>query len=254
MLGRLTIENTALLDRDTRGMPASVVEGLSRAEPYSFEAKGSTLTAIGTMEVGGGFLADGMLVTSDQTFLRFFSSRSSSAPNHILLRVEDGVSADTVAERLRDALPTDSIRVQTTLEAQQADQAFMSTERPTGIIFGFGVFMGILVGLVIVYQVLSTDVADHLREYATFKAMGYGHSFFLGIIFEEAVVLAIFGFIPGFLVSMGLYAGLVTVTGLPVAMETGRAVLVFAGTLAACTLSGAIATRRLASADPADLF
>jgi putative ABC transport system permease protein len=135
-----------------------------------------------------------------------------------------------------------------------ADLAFMSSERPTGIIFGFGVFMGILVGLVIVYQVLSTDVADHLREYATFKAMGYGQPFFLGIIFEEAIVLAIFGFIPGFVVSLGLYAGLVAVTGLPITMDPTRAVLVFAGTLIACTISGAIATRRLTNADPADLF
>ena len=114
--------------------------------------------------------------------------------------------------------------------------------------------MGILVGLVIVYQVLSTDVADHLREYATFKAMGYGQPFFLGIIFEEAIVLAVFGFIPGLIASMGLYAGLVAVTGLPVTMDASRAILVFLGTLTACTISGAIATRRLANADPADLF
>ena len=114
--------------------------------------------------------------------------------------------------------------------------------------------MGILVGLVIVYQVLSTDVADHLREYATFKAMGYGQSFFMGIIFEEAIILALFGFVPGFIVSLGLYNALVAVTGLPVAMEFSRAAFVFLGTLAACSLSGAIATRRLANADPADLF
>ncbi len=76
----------------------------------------------------------------------------------------------------------------------------------------------------------------------------------LGIVFEEAIVLAIFGFIPGLIASMGLYAGLVAVTGLPVSMDVTRAVMVFFGTLAACTLSGAIATRRLASADPADLF
>ena len=54
-----------------------------------------------------------------------------------------------------------------------------------------------LVGLVIVYQVLSTDVADHLREYATFKAMGYPHRFFLGIVFEEALILGVIGFVPG---------------------------------------------------------
>jgi putative ABC transport system permease protein len=194
------------------------------------------------------------LVTSDQSFFRFFPTRSSGAPDHILIHVADGVSATTVAQRLRAALPLETVKVQTAQEAARADLAFMSTQRPTGIIFGFGVFMGILVGLVIVYQVLSTDVADHLSEYATFKAMGYGQSFFLGIVFEEAIVLAVFGFVPGFIVSIGLYAALVAATGLPVEMDTGRALLVFFGTLAACTISGAIATRRLAHADPADLF
>ena len=253
-LDQLTIENTALLDEGTRGLPSSVVDTLKSGDTVSFEANGATLTAIGTMNVGGGFLADGMLMTSDQTFLRFFGSRDSAAPDHILLRVQDGVSSDIVASRLRAALPAASVKVQTSAEAQAADLDFMATERPTGIIFGFGVFMGILVGFVIVYQVLSTDVADHLREYATFKAMGYGHPFFLGIVFEEAIILAVFGFIPGFLVSIGLYAGLVAVTGLPVSMDAARALLVFAGTLASCTLSGAVATRRLANADPADLF
>ncbi len=151
-------------------------------------------------------------------------------------------------------LPAQSVKVQTLEGAGQADLAFMSTQRPTGIIFGFGVLIGIIVGIVIVYQGLSTDVADHLREYATFKAMGYGQPFFLGIVFEEAIVLAIFGFIPGFIVSIGLYAGLSSVTSLPVAMDASRAILVFLGTLTACTVSGAIATRRLAGADPADLF
>ncbi len=253
-LDRLSLESTALLDEDTRGMPASVIADLQAGGQYSFETGGNTLTAIGTMKVGGGFLADGMMMMSDQTFLRVFPKRSSGAPNHILIRTDDGVSVTSVISRLEAALPAGNLRIQTMAGSAQSDKAYMSTERPTGIIFGFGVFMGILVGLVIVYQVLSTDVADHLREYATFKAMGFGQPFFLGIVFEEAIILAVFGFIPGFLVSVGLYNALVAVTGLPVAMEASRAVLVFLGTLTACSLSGAVATRRLANADPADLF
>jgi putative ABC transport system permease protein len=253
-LDRLSIENTALLDKDTRGMPQSVIEDLAQSRPFSFETGGDTLQAIGTMEVGGGFLADGMMMMSDQTFLRVFPNRNSGAPNHILIQTDDGISIDTVLTRLQNTLPTNNLRIQSVTGSAANDLAYMSTERPTGIIFGFGVFMGILVGLVIVYQVLSTDVADHLREYATFKAMGYGQPFFLGIVFEEAIILAVFGFVPGFLVSMALYAGLVSVTGLPVAMNASRAILVFLGTLTACTVSGAIATRRLANADPADLF
>ncbi|MBU2994399.1 FtsX-like permease family protein [Octadecabacter sp. 1_MG-2023] len=253
-LGQLTLESTALLDEGTRGMPAEVIDDLMDGVRFEFETGGNTLTAIGTMEVGGGFLADGMMIMSDQTFLRVFPSRTSGAPNHILVRTADGVAVETVVARLKDALPSGNLRIQSMEASAANDLAYMATERPTGIIFGFGVFMGILVGLVIVYQVLSTDVADHLREYATFKAMGYGQPFFLGIVFEEAIVLAVFGFIPGFFVSMGLYAGLVSVTGLPVEMDASRAILVFLGTLAACSLSGAIATRRLANADPAELF
>lgn len=253
-LDRLAIESTALLDEGTRGMHAAVIADLMDGGRFTFETGGNTLTAIGTMDVGGGFLADGMMMMSDQTFLRAFPSRTSGAPNHILIQTADGVSADAVVARLSDTLPTGNLRIQTMSGSASNDLAYMATERPTGIIFGFGVFMGVLVGLVIVYQVLSTDVADHLREYATFKAMGYGQPFFLGIVFEEAIILALFGFVPGFLVSLGLYAGLVSFTGLPVEMDAGRAILVFLGTLSACSLSGAIATRRLAVADPADLF
>lgn len=253
-LSGLATENTALLDTQTRGVPEAAFEDLLLGKPFVFEVNGQTLTAIGTLEVGGGFLADGTLVLSDQTFLRFFERRKSGAPNHILIKVNDAMALETVVTRLRAVLPAESVKVRPLAAAAQADLAFMSTQRPTGIIFGFGVLIGIIVGIVIVYQVLSSDVADHLREYATFKAMGYGQPFFLGIVFEEAIVLAIFGFIPGFIVSIGLYQGLSSVTSLPVAMEPGRAILVFIGTLAACTISGAIATRRLAAADPADLF
>ena len=251
---RLRTENTTLIDTATRGISADVFDTLKQGHPFRFEIGGQTLTAVGTLEMGGGFSTDGTLFVSDQTFLRFFSNRSSGAPNHILIKVQDGVSPQVVIERLQQALPTNSVKVQTLEDAAAADLAYQTTERPTGIIFGFGVLIGIIVGIVIVYQVLSTDVADHLREYATFKAMGYGERFFLGIVFEEAIVLAFFGFIPGLIVSLGLYLGLAAATGLPVAMTLDRIIMVFVGTLITCTLSGAIATRRLAGADPADLF
>jgi putative ABC transport system permease protein len=123
-----------------------------------------------------------------------------------------------------------------------------------GVIFGLGVVIGTLVGLVVVYQVLATDVADHLREYATFKAMGYPHRFFLGLVLEEAIILAVLGFVPGFLLAFGIYTGMAAKTGLPVEMTPLRATAVFLGTVLACALSGAIATQRLRGADPAELF
>jgi DevC protein len=200
------------------------------------------------------FGGDGFMMVSDQTFLNLFPARQSGAPDHILLQIAPGANPDAVARRLHDLVSDKSLRIRSYAQAGAEDLSYQQTRRPTGIIFGFGVIIGILVGIVIVYQVLSTDVADHLSEYATFKAMGYRQGFFLGIVFEEALILAVLGFVPGFLVAYGLLAGMKAATTLPLAMTSSMAGMVFAGTLVACSLSGAIATRRLASADPADLF
>lgn len=253
-LADLRLDGRVLLDRRTRGLSAGALDGVSRDAPYRFELNGTTVRAVGTLDVGGGFSADGTLLVSDQTFLRLFANRAPGAPNHILVTVKDGSDPAAVVERLRQILPAAAVKVAETAEAAAADLAYQTTERPTGVIFGFGVAIGIVVGLVIVYQVLSTDVADHLREYATFKAIGYPQRFFLGIVLEEAVLLALFGFLPAVAIAIGLYAALSAATGLPLAMDAARAGSVLLGTLVACALSGALATRRLASADPADLF
>ena len=114
--------------------------------------------------------------------------------------------------------------------------------------------MGFVVGVIIVYQVLATDVSDHTPEYATFKAMGFRNAYLLGIVFEEAIILAIMGFIPGATISLGLYRLTRQATNLPLYMTLFRAVQVLILTIIMCMLSGAITTRKLQAADPADIF
>jgi putative ABC transport system permease protein len=250
----LSISDVAILDRKTRNVPADVFARIQAGEPYRLEAKGRTLTVQGTFAIGGGFSTDGYMVVSDQTFLKLFPQRSAGAPNLILVRLEPGADLRAVVAALASALPSYDSAPRTVAETIARDTRFQTTQRPVGLVFGFGIVIGVMVGIIIVYQVLSTDVADHLKEYATFKAIGYGPGFFLGIVFEEAVILAIAGFVPGFLIAIGLYALVDRVTGLPLHMTGMRATAVLVGTLAMCTISGAIATRRLARADPADLF
>lgn len=253
-LPALALPDSALIDRRTRGADRQALAAISPERPLRFEANGRTLTAGGSFTLGGGFAGDGALIVSDQTFLRLFPSRSAGTPTHVLVDVAPGADPGAVAARLAERLAAEPVQVRTMAAAQAADLTYQTTKRPTGVIFGFGVAMGVLVGLVIVYQVLSTDVADHLREYATFKAMGYPHRFFLGIVFEEAVILGAIGFVPGLSLSLGIYAAMAAATSLPVVMTPGRAALVFVGTIVACAASGALATRRLKAADPAELF
>jgi len=121
-------------------------------------------------------------------------------------------------DRLRALISDNTLRIRSFADAGQEDLRYQQTRRPTGIIFGFGVLIGVLVGLVIVFQVLSADVADHLREYATFKAMGYGPRFFLGIVVEEALVLGLLGFLPGLAVGTAILTLMGKATTLPLAM------------------------------------
>lgn len=250
----LQVQDVAILDRLARGLTHDEAAAIRPQTPLSFETQNRTLTALDTFSGGGGFGGDGYMFVSDQTYLSLFASRSSAAPDHILLRLRPGADVVAVTERLRRLISDPTLRIRSYAEAAQEDLRYQQTQRPTGVIFGFGVLIGVLVGLVIVYQVLSADVADHLREYATFKAMGYGPRFFLGIVVEEALVLGILGFVPGLAVGTAILAFMGTVTALPLAMTTSMAVMVFIGTVVFSVLSGAIATRRLAAADPADLF
>jgi putative ABC transport system permease protein len=253
-LNLLQVKDAAILDRLARGFGREEAVAIRPQTPLSFETDGRTVTAYTTFAGGGGFGGDGYMLVSDQTFLSLFPARSSAAPDHILLRISPGAQADQVSERLRGLISDTSLRVRSYADAMAEDLRYQQTRRPTGVIFGFGVFIGVLVGLIIIYQVLSTDVADHLREYATFKAMGYGQGFFLGIVFEEALVLGILGFIPGLIVGTAILTVMGKMTTLPLSMTPMMAASVFVGTILVSSLSGAIATRRVAAADPADLF
>lgn len=250
----LKLTNNVLLDRNARGIESELLSGVTADDPFQIEARGQLLAIVGTISFGGGFSEDGTMIVSDQTFMRLFPQRFSGGPNHILLKVDAGQDPDLVASRIRDEIPGEFLKIRSFEKAVEEDIAYQTTRRPTGLIFGFGVAIGVIVGIVIVYQILSTDVADHLREYATFKAMGYGQSYFRSIVLEEAVILAVAGFFPALLVALGIYSVMAEATGLPIAMTPLRALFVFLGTVASCALSGTIALRKLANADPADLF
>lgn len=250
----LSMLDTALTDRDTRFVDMTPFDGAAPRSPVPFEIQGRRIRAVGTFSLGGGFGGDGGLLVGERTFLRLMPNRSAAAPSHLLLRVRPSTDRADVAAGVRALLGADHVKVAPMEEAMATAARVQLQDRPTGIIFTFGVVIGVIVGIVIAYQVLATDVADHLKEYATFKAMGYRHRFFVSIILEEALVLGVIGFVPGIWFAQLFYDALVRNANVPLFMTTERAVMVFLGTLVACSVSGMLAIRRLRGADPADLF
>ncbi|MBW4596043.1 MAG: ABC transporter permease DevC [Brasilonema angustatum HA4187-MV1] len=252
-LDKIKLADNFLFDKGSRGEYQQVIADIEQGKTVTTEAENHTITINGLFKLGTSFGAEGNLITSDQNFLRLFPGRQAASINLGLVYLEPGYDPQQVATALRAYLPND-VRVLTHEEFIQFEENYWQTESPIGFIFGLGVSMGFIVGIIIVYQVLSTDVNAHLKEYATLKAMGYHNLYFLGIIFEEALILAFLGFIPGTVVPLALYYLTRTATNLPIYMTLTRALVVLILTIIMCVISGAIATRKLQAADPADMF
>ena len=202
---------------------------------------------------GSSFAADGNVITSDSTFLQLFPDRTPAEIEVGLINLTPGADIERVRSQLIAGLPND-VNVLTTEEFAQIEKDYWASGTGIGFIFGLGVGVGFIVGSVIVYQILYADVSDHLPEYATLKAMGYTNLYLLGVLTQEALLLAILGFLPGFALSFGLYQVTYAATLLPISMTIDRAVTVLVLTIIMCSVSGAIAMRKLRSADPAEVF
>jgi putative ABC transport system permease protein len=249
----IKLPDTVLFDSASRGNYTEAIAQIEQGKTVTTEIQRRTININGLFKVGASFIADGSLITSDQNFLRLFPRQDASSVSLGLIQLEPGNDPEQVAKNLKSYLGND-VKVLTHDEFIAFERKYWQENTAIGFIFSLGVTMGFLVGVIIVYQVLSTDVNAHIKEYATFKAMGYNNFYLLSVVFEEAIILAVLGFIPGAIVPLGLYHLTRNATNLPVYMTLARALTVLVLTMIMCIISGAIATRKLQSADPADMF
>lgn len=245
--------NVVLFDRLSRSEYGPVAARIEQEESVTTEINGRKIEIGGLFELGGGVMsADGMLISSDLNFLRIVG-RDLEKIDLGLLSLEPGVDRGQVRQQLIDKLPND-VKVMTKQEFLNFERRYWQKSSPIGFIFSVGLSMGFFIGAVIVYQILYTDVTNHLAEYATLKAIGYSDLYLLKIVLQEALLLAVLGFIPGLIISFGLYNLTKDAARLPMAIDFGRLVFILSLTVLMCSVAGAIAVRKLRAADPADIF
>jgi len=252
-LDKVKIPDTVLFDQASRGEYDQVISQIEQGQTVTTESGRTTITIAGLFQVGASFQDDGALITSQENFMRLFPRKTPAMVSLGIINLEAEGDREAIRFALNTYLPQD-VRAYTYQEYVDKELSYIKSRTPIGFVFSLGTMMGFIVGIVIVYQVLSTDVNDHLAEYATFKAMGYKNSYLLGVVFEEALILSILGFIPGVAIAAGLYQLTAAATALPIVLPVSRAVTVLIMTIVMCGISGAIATFKLQSADPADIF
>ncbi|NJN29761.1 MAG: FtsX-like permease family protein [Synechococcales cyanobacterium RM1_1_8] len=251
-IDRLTAPGAVLYDRLGQEKLGPIPSLFRQQGGVSTLMNNRRVYVVGLFSLGSTLFDNGHVAMGDWTYAQWYGANFLEQVTVGCLTLEPGVDLEAARSRLQATL-SPGVRVLTQVELAAAEQAFRAS-LPNGKVLNFGALMGFIVGLVIVYQVLYTDVSDHLPEYATLKAMGYSDSVLLRVILQEALILAVLGFIPGYCASYGVYYLLANITRIPLTMKTTVALQVFILTLVMCGISGAIAVHKLRSADPADVF
>ena len=251
--GVLKQKGRILFDRLSRPEFGPIADWYNDGRVVETEIAGNRVRVEGLVSLGTSFGADGNLLTSTETFLDLMPQKSPGGIEVGLIRLQPGTDPDLAVERLQQRLP-DDVTVLTKQGFIDFEQNYWKSSTSIGFIFTLGAAMGFVVGCVIVYQVLYTDVSDHLPEYATLMAMGYRVSHLLGVVMREGFYLAALGYVPAYIAGQGLYWFVRDATKLPVGMDPARAITVLVMILVMCMLSSLLAMRRLIDADPAEIF
>jgi putative ABC transport system permease protein len=239
--------DTGLVDSATRSMFGPLTTG------RVVDIAGDKVKIGGDYVLGTGFMGLGVILVSTQNFVRLFPYRKLAQVNLGLIQLKHGVDPDRAAASLRQLLGGD-IRIFTRPELEAHETAYWTTRTSVGLLFGSGLIVSFIVGVMVVYQILATQVSRQLPQFATLKAVGYGDRFLNGTVVTMALLIVLAGFFPALVAALGIYAVIREETLLPVEMSGPRIAIVFAATLAMAAASALLSMSSLRRADPADLF
>jgi putative ABC transport system permease protein len=239
--------DTLLVDSSTRPMFGPLSTG------RIVEIDDHNATIGGQYVLGTGFMGLGVALTSVTNFARLFPQRGSAIVNIGAIRLNAGVDPGRAADDLQK-LTGSGTRIFTRQELEAHETAYWTTRTSVGIIFGSGLLISLVVGTMIVYQIVSTQVGRQLPQFATLKAIGYRDRSLTATVSAMSLLIVIAGFFPALAAALGLYSLIRKETLLPAMMSEMRILAVFAAALGMAVISALLSVWVLRRADPADVF
>ncbi len=246
-LALLDRADTVLVDSTTRPMFGPLTAG------RVVEIDSDKVKIGGDYVLGTGFMGLGVILVSGKNFVRLFPFRNLDQVNLGLIQLKPEVDLDRAAASLRNLLGGE-IRVFTRSELEAHETAYWTTRTSVGLLFGSGLIISFIVGVMVVYQILASQVGRQLPQFATLKAVGYRDRFLNGTVITMALLIVLAGFVPAVAAAMGVYGVIREETLLPAEMSGTRIAAVFAATLVMAAASALLSMGSLRRADPADLF
>ncbi|QEH33622.1 FtsX-like permease family protein [Aquisphaera giovannonii] len=216
-----------------------------------WELGGSEVKLAGGFPMLRGFAADSTVICDDTNFAAL-CRLPSGRPCFGLLKVEPGSCAEAVS-RLREALPGD-VQVLGRDEILVRETDHWVNQTSTGQLFAFGVLIAMIVAAVVVYQVLSNDVREHLPEYATLKAMGYSLPRLYRVVVEQALLYMIVAYLVAVILAIVVYRATEALAGIPMRLTPQSLAITLGLAIVVGLLSGGLSVSKLRTVQPADLF
>lgn len=222
------------------------------------QLNGRTISVVGLAPMGADLDTDGNLFMDQSTFFAIFggSEKGRLTPLDVdygLIQLRAGVEPRQAAEELSKLLP-DDVRVLTLSDYCDDVQLYWSRNTAVGFLFNMGVVVGFVIGMIVCYQILFTDISSNLLPFATLKAMGYRTSHLVKVVLEQATFLALLGFMLGLIAAWFLYLLMESQTGLTMALTPLRIAAILLLTLIMCLVAGLVALYKVIRIDPADCF
>lgn len=171
---------------------------------------------------------------------------------HFLIKAKPGEDLQVLKQRLIEAVP--GTVAHTAAEMRLKQRNYWQNRTSLGVVLGIGAIVGIVVGVVVVAQILYSSVSDHIKEFGTLKAMGASDKELYGTIVEQALWMAILGYIPGMLVCWGLSVWVASATGIVILITPVSAIGVLGITVVMCVGSAFFAIQKVTKIDPAIVF
>jgi putative ABC transport system permease protein len=255
----LKIPDQVFFDRAARPEFGPIAEYFQKNQPIGMEifsylgTIGYKVKVSGLFTLGPSFGVDGNLIVSSSTFFKIFPEHRSNQIDIGLIHLKPNVNPQTILTTLSNSLPKD-VTVMTRQEFIDFEKSYWTLRTPIGFVFNLMVMMGFVVGVIVVYQILYSNISTHFVQFATLKAMGFRNKYLLNVVFQQAIILAVLGFIPGFAISLGLYDIAKDATKLPIVMDLSKGLLVFTSVIIMCLTSGFFSTNKLRKVDPAEIF
>lgn len=209
-------------------------------------------TIASRFKLGVTLFSEGCAMVSDESFSRF-THANPRLINYGFIRLKPGVDPAVARNTLESVLPRDVLVLERGKMLRQ-EQDYFTSVKPVGVIFQAGAFTAFLVGVVILFQVLATDITKRLNEFATLKAMGFDVWYIYGLGVKQAIIYAFASFPVSAVLAFCIFRIVHYLSRMPMDFDLSLVLSVFSMTLLMCVISCALALQKIRKSDPAELY